>query len=70
MRNQIETLMAELAAIQTKIAGLVEETKQFQGDEPVWTRVDLLHADNDIDRAIGYMRKFFANNYKPEEWVR
>lgn len=70
MRNEMRALIEELTAIRDKITVLTEETKEFQGDEPVWTRVDLLHADHDIDRAVGFLQKFFVNKYKPEEWVR
>lgn len=73
MNTELAELITILKDARARLRTLIADCalyghQDYDYREAVWTAVDLGHAEHDIDRAIGFIDKFFINNRKPENW--
>lgn len=68
MNQEIHDLLAVLQDTRRRLHALIEQTSQYQDDQwgnLVGARVDLRHADREIDSAASYIRRLIVNGKKP-----
>ena len=68
MNTELSELSAILKDARARLHTLIADCALYDHREAVWTAVDLGHAEHDIDRAVGFIDKFFTNNHSPGNW--